>query len=169
MAEQLQQLAERQQALREQTQQAAEQRAATPEQQQNASQQLADLQQRQQALARESAAMAIEAARESGATDEATQQAWNEFANRLGQRELPRLDSLFGGTAYRLPPPGAVVENGVLEASTEYPGLVIRYTTDGSDPTAQSTEYSGRIAVTGTVKLSTFDTRGRASRVTTVN
>jgi hexosaminidase len=102
------------------------------------------------------------------AHDVAVQTAWNEFANRLGQRELPRLDSLFGGTLYRLPPPGAIVENGRLTANTEYPGLTIRYTTDGTDPVAASTMYSGPVAVTGVVKLSTFDTQGRASRVTTV-
>ncbi len=102
------------------------------------------------------------------AHDAAVQVAWNAFANRLGQRELPRLDSLFGGTLYRLPPPGAVVKNGRLTASTEYPGLAIRYTTDGSDPTAESPLYTRPVAVTGTVKLSTFDTRGRASRVSTV-
>ncbi|MFV2067827.1 MAG: beta-N-acetylhexosaminidase, partial [Pirellulales bacterium] len=101
--------------------------------------------------------------------DRGVQEAWNEFANRLGQRELPRLDFLFGGTAYRLPPPGAVIRDGKLEASTEYPGLVIRYTTDGSDPTATSALYTGPVAVTGTVKLSTFDSKGRASRVTTVD
>ena len=93
------------------------------------------------------------------AHDAAVEAAWNEFANRLGQWELPRLDSLFGGTLYRLPPPGAIVENGRLTASTEYPGLMIRYTTAGSDPTASSAEYTGPVAVTGTVRLSTFDTR----------
>ncbi|MBM4077514.1 MAG: beta-N-acetylhexosaminidase, partial [Planctomycetes bacterium] len=46
--------------------------------------------------------------------DAAVDVAWNEFANRLGQRELPRLDSLFGGIGYRLPPPGGVIENGQL-------------------------------------------------------
>ncbi len=102
------------------------------------------------------------------AHDRAVQQAWNEFANRLGQRELPRLDLLFGGTRYRLPPPGAVIKGGMLEASTEYPGLAIRYTTDGSDPTANSPTYGGPVPVSGTVKLATFDTRGRASRVSTV-
>lgn len=101
--------------------------------------------------------------------DQAVQAAWNEFANRLGQRELPRLDSIFDGTPYRLPPPGAVVKNGKLEASTEYPGLVIRYTTDGSDPNAKSPEYTAPVAVKGSVKLATFDTNGRASRVTTVD
>lgn len=101
--------------------------------------------------------------------DAAVDVAWNEFANRLGQRELPRLDSLFGGTLYRLPPPGAVIEEGRLYASAEYPGLAIRYTTDGTDPKADSPLYTGPVAVKGTVKLSTFDTRGRASRATTVD
>jgi hexosaminidase len=102
------------------------------------------------------------------AHDAAVQQAWNEFANRLGQRELPRLDAIFGGTLYRLPPPGAVIEDGTLHASTEYPGLVIRYTTDGADPIATSAEYTGPVDVSGPVKLATFDTNGRASRTTTV-
>lgn len=98
------------------------------------------------------------------AHDAALQEAWNEFANRLAQRELPRLDSIFGGIGYRLPPPGAVILEGKLHASSEYPGLVIRYTTDGSDPTAKSAEYTGPVAVTGKVKVATFDSRGRASR-----
>ena len=96
--------------------------------------------------------------------DAAVDIAWNEFANRLGRRELPRLDWLFGGIAYRLPPPGAVIENGRLHASSEYPGLVIRYSTDGSEPTAASAVYSTPVAVSGPVKISTFDTRNRASR-----
>ena len=78
------------------------------------------------------------------------------------------MDSILGGTLYRLPPPGAVIKNGHLEASTEYPGLVIRYTTDGSKPTARSTKYTGPTKVSGTVTLSTFDTQGRASRAITV-
>ena len=100
--------------------------------------------------------------------DAAVQEAWNEFANRLGRRELPRLDSLFGGIGYRLPRPGAIVKNGTLTASTEYPGLTIRYTTDGSEPKATSPQYTKSVAVSGIVKLATFDTRGRASRVTVV-
>jgi hexosaminidase len=102
------------------------------------------------------------------AHDAAVDEAWNEFANRLGQRELPRLDAIFGGTLYRLPPPGAVIANGTLHASSEYPGLVIRYTTNGSEPTATSAEYIGPVAVSGPVKLASFDTNGRASRTTTV-
>jgi hexosaminidase len=93
--------------------------------------------------------------------------AWNEFANRLGQRELPRLDRLNGGILYRLPPPGAVFRDGLVTANTAFPGLVIRYTTDGSEPTASSELYTEPLAVSGDVKLRTFDTRGRGSRTAT--
>jgi hexosaminidase len=94
--------------------------------------------------------------------------AWNEFANRLGQRELPRLDHMLGGIAYRLPPPGAVIVEGRLEANAAFPGLAIRYTTDGSSPQASSDLYSEPVEVGGDVRVATFDTRGRASRVTVV-
>jgi len=98
------------------------------------------------------------------AHDAGVQTAWNEFANRLAQRELPRLDAIFGGIEYRLPPPGGIVNNGILKANAEYPGLKIRYTTDGTDPTADSPEFTGPVAVSGRVKISTFDTQGRGSR-----
>jgi hexosaminidase len=78
------------------------------------------------------------------------------------------LDAIFGGTQYRLPPPGAIITGGMLHASTEYPGLVIRYTTDGTDPTAKSAEYTGPVPVSGPVKLATFATSGRASRTSAV-
>ncbi|MFO1093045.1 MAG: family 20 glycosylhydrolase [Planctomycetaceae bacterium] len=100
--------------------------------------------------------------------DAAVQTAWNEFANRLGQRELPRLDALFGGIGYRLPPPGAVIKDGKLTATTEYPGLVIRYSTNGNPPTMASPVYTEPVAVKGPVLLSTFNTQGRAGRASRV-
>ncbi|WP_410497722.1 family 20 glycosylhydrolase [Chitinibacter sp. S2-10] len=98
---------------------------------------------------------------------------WNEFANRLGQRELPRLDSFprVGGTdgyGYRIPLPGAKVEGGKLHANVAAPGLVIRYTTDGSDPTPASAIYSAPVAVSGTVKVAAFSSSNRRSRVVAV-
>lgn len=93
--------------------------------------------------------------------------AWAHFANQLGQRELPRLDFYAGGIHYRIPTPGAVIRNGVLHANIQLPGLAIRYTTDGSDPTINSALYSGPIPVNGRVKLRAFDTRGRGGRVVT--
>ncbi|WP_437927959.1 family 20 glycosylhydrolase [Sorangium sp. So ce291] len=96
-------------------------------------------------------------------------EAWNRFANSLGQRELPRLDHLGGGVGYRLPLPGARIEDGKLVANVAFPGLEIRYTTDGTEPDATSAVYSGPVAVSGVVKLRTFDTRGRGSRTSVVD
>ncbi len=105
------------------------------------------------------------------ARQRALQTAWNAFANRLGQRELPRIDALYGETVpYRLPPPGAVVEDGYLKANVALPGLTIRYTLDGSEPTADASRYTGPVALQGhgEVRLRTFDTNGRGSRTVRV-
>ena len=90
---------------------------------------------------------------------------WNRFANALGQREFPRLDVLFGGLGYRVPPPGAQIEDGLLRANAAYPGLAIHYTTDGSIPDASSPRFEEPVAVIGTVKLRCVDGRGRGSRI----
>ena len=94
--------------------------------------------------------------------------AWNEFANVIGQREMPRLDYMFGGFNYRLPPPGAKIADGKLFANIDFPGLTIRYTTDGSEPQVQSQVYRGPTKVSGKISLRSFDTRGRGSRVSVV-
>jgi len=96
---------------------------------------------------------------------------WNEFANRLGQRELPRLDRLPRPWAYRLPPPGAVIEDGRLHANIATPGLAVHYTLDGRDPDAHSPRYTAPVLLDGScsVKLASVDTRGRASRIVTLN
>jgi len=96
-------------------------------------------------------------------------QAWNAFANSLGQRELPRLDYLSGGVHYRIPLPGARIEDGQLMANVAFPGLEIRYTTDGTKPDATSMVYDGPVAVSGVVKLKAFDTRGRGSRTSVLD
>jgi hexosaminidase len=89
-------------------------------------------------------------------------QDWNQFANRLGQRELPRLDLL--GVQYRLPPPGAVVRSGMVYANIAFPGVVIRYTTDGSEPDQSSPAYSAPFPMAREVKLKSFNTTGSSSR-----
>ncbi|RNF31732.1 hypothetical protein NM04_05610 [Massilia aurea] len=96
---------------------------------------------------------------------------WNEFANRLGQRELPRLDRQPQPWAYRLPPPGAVIEEGRLHANIALPGLAVHYTLDGSEPGAHSPRYTAPVPLAGSriVKLASVDTRGRASRIVTLN
>jgi hexosaminidase len=103
--------------------------------------------------------------KETGDRIEAINLAWNEFANVIGHRDLPRLDFFSGGYNYRLPPPGAVIREGILHANVDFPGLTIRYSTDGSDPTMESPVYLEALEVSGPVRLATFDTRGRKSRI----
>jgi len=102
---------------------------------------------------------------------------WNEFANRLGQRELARLDGFLGGYGYRIPLPGAKVEGGKLYANLSAPGLAIRYTVDGSEPTAQSALYTAPLdyqaisqhAAFGGIKLAAFSSSNRKSATISVN
>jgi hexosaminidase len=93
---------------------------------------------------------------------------WNQFANRLGQRELPRLDYLAGGVRYRLPPPGVIVRDGTIRANVAFPGLGIRYSDDGSEPSDNAIPYQKPIPASANLKLRTFDTRGRGSRTTKI-
>jgi hexosaminidase len=91
---------------------------------------------------------------------------WNVFANRLASRELPRLTALNGGYNFRIPLPGAIVKDGMLYANVEFPGLEIRYTTDGSEPNILSQLYSEPVKVAGSVMLKSFVKGGRYSRTT---
>ncbi|WP_242918933.1 family 20 glycosylhydrolase [Pontibacter liquoris] len=95
--------------------------------------------------------------------------AWSEFVNVVGKRELPRLDKYAGGFNYRIPAPGAMVADGKVHANQQLPGLTIRYTTDGTEPSAKSPEYKAPITANGTVKLRAFTTTGRGGKVTIVN
>jgi len=91
---------------------------------------------------------------------------WNRFAHRLGRHELPRLAQQFD-LAFRVPPPGAIIHEDTLRANTPYPGLVIRYTTDGSTPTSTSPLYTEPVSLKKTdnpVVVRTFDATGRGSR-----
>jgi hexosaminidase len=101
--------------------------------------------------------------------EEEARRKWNVFANTIGQKELPRLASLHGGFNYRIPLPGAVVDNNILRANIEFPGLEIRYTTDGEEPSASSTLYTEPVGVDGPVMLRAFDSAGRSSRTVIVD
>jgi hexosaminidase len=92
------------------------------------------------------------------------QKAWSEFVNVLGKKELPRLCWYQDGAGFRIPTVGAKVENGSILANIQLPGFTIRYTTDGSEPTASSAEYTDPIAAKGQIKLRAFDARGRGGR-----
>jgi hexosaminidase len=97
---------------------------------------------------------------------------WNEFANRLGQRELAHLDRAPLAFGYRLPPPGLVQAAGSAHANVSLPGLALHYTIDGAEPSTASPRYRGPVALEPGVRgfrIATFDTRGRKSRTVTLD
>ncbi|MEI7421758.1 MAG: family 20 glycosylhydrolase [Prolixibacteraceae bacterium] len=93
---------------------------------------------------------------------------WNILANAMAARELPRLSKMNGGFNYRVPMPGAIIKDGILEANVQFPGLEIRYTTDGSEPCCTSTLYTGPVKISGPVKLKSFVKNGLSSRTSVV-
>jgi hexosaminidase len=95
--------------------------------------------------------------------------AWNVMANVIGQREFSRLDHLYGGVNYRVPPPGAVIANGNLSANVAFPGLSIRYTDDGTEPTEGSPLYREPVKVSGQVKIRAFASAAKTSRTVEVD
>lgn len=90
---------------------------------------------------------------------------WNHFANKMGQIELPRLDQY--KVNYRIPLPGAIIENNELKANIRFPGLELRYTLDGSEPTMSSRKYDHpvKLNVNDHVRIAAFSKTGRKSRV----
>lgn len=94
----------------------------------------------------------------------AYQQAWSVFLNTLGKRELPRIAHYAGGYHYRIPTAGIRHSEGMLQANAQFPGFTVRYTTDGSEPTAASEAYSQPVAASGTVAFRVFDSEGRGGR-----
>jgi hexosaminidase len=95
-------------------------------------------------------------------------EAWSEFVNVLGKRELPRLVREVPGLSYRIPKPGLKPVGGQVRCSLEIPGFVLRYTTDGSEPTVRSPEVRGPIPLAPVVRVAAFDTTGRKGRTATL-
>lgn len=100
---------------------------------------------------------------------EEREKAWNVFVNRVGRHELPRMDAK--DVHYRIAPPGAVIEDGLLKANIRFPGLTLRYTLDGSDPDSSSAVYTQPIKLQSgqCVKIAAFSSKGRRSRVVTLS
>jgi len=95
-------------------------------------------------------------------------QAWSGFVNALGRRVLPRLDLEGKNVAYRIAPPGLVLEDGRVLANHVLPGIQLRYTSDGSAPTASSRPVTGPIAERGVIKVAAFDRTGRRGLVASI-
>ncbi len=95
-------------------------------------------------------------------------QAWSEFVNVVGKRELPRLDRESPGLDYRIPTPGLKIVDGQVRCSLEMPGFALRYTTDGTEPTARSPEVRGPIPAKGRVSVAAFTPAGRKGHTATI-
>ncbi|MCK5817019.1 MAG: chitobiase/beta-hexosaminidase C-terminal domain-containing protein, partial [Candidatus Marinimicrobia bacterium] len=93
---------------------------------------------------------------------------WNHFVNKVGQQELPKLDQK--QVQYRIPLPGAIIENNEFKANIRFPGLVLRYTLDGSEPNEGSDKYIKPFKLNSDVevKIAAFNKLGRSSRVVTL-
>jgi hexosaminidase len=86
------------------------------------------------------------------------------FTNTVGKQELPKLNYFQGGAQFRIPTVGAKVENGMVTANIQFPGLDIRYTTDGTEPTISSPLYTAPMAIKDVVRFRAFDSKGRGGR-----
>jgi hexosaminidase len=93
--------------------------------------------------------------------DSLFREGWSRLVNVVGKRELPRLDREIPGLNYRIPTPGLHVAGGMVRASVELPGFTLRYTADGSEPSARSAMVSGPIPLRGTVRVAAFNGSGR--------
>ncbi len=96
-------------------------------------------------------------------------QDWSRFVNILGKREAPRLDLEAPWLSYRLPSPGLSLTDDAVVANIEYPGLILRYTTDGAPPTATSPRVAGPIRDKGRITVSAFSRNGRAGRSSSID
>ncbi|MDR1810849.1 MAG: carbohydate-binding domain-containing protein [Prevotella sp.] len=74
---------------------------------------------------------------------------------QIALRELPRLAKK--GANFRTSPPGLLLQQGLLYANTAIPDAVIRYTTDGSEPTENSAQWTEPVACNaGLIKAKVF-------------
>ncbi|MBV7299619.1 beta-N-acetylhexosaminidase [Enterovibrio paralichthyis] len=75
-------------------------------------------------------------------------QDWTRFANVMGQREMAKLDA--SGINYRIPVPGAVMQEGKLHMNISLPGLPMQYSVDGGKTWA---DYSAPVAIEDASKV----------------
>jgi hexosaminidase len=89
--------------------------------------------------------------------------------NTVGQQELFKLNYYQGGVNFRIPTVGAKIIDGKAHANIQLPGMQIRYTTDGTEPTMNSPIYSSPVPVNGKIHFRAFDSKGRGSRIISID
>ncbi len=81
---------------------------------------------------------------------------YNDFYRRLTHTHYNRLSNM--GIQFRLPFPDVVYEDGSLKVTKPYDGAVVRYTTDATEPVAESPVYTKDIRTDSpkTYRFATF-------------
>lgn len=83
------------------------------------------------------------------------EKALRRYNAQIASFELPRLAAK--GINFRVAPPGIIVKDGFFYANATIPEAEIRYTTDGSEPTIESTLWTEPVASEAkTLKAKTF-------------
>ena len=84
---------------------------------------------------------------------------YTDFYSRMVNKHYDRLYAM--GIAFRVEPPKVIYEDAQLKVSLPYPSAVVRYTMDGTEPTATSPVVSGNIVTDAPEKFrfSTFFNR----------
>ncbi len=72
-------------------------------------------------------------------------EARHQYNLKIGTRELPLLNSM--GYNFRVGPPGIKMIDGKLHINTQYPGEMVTYTLDGSEPTMDSPRWTSPVPV----------------------
>lgn len=86
------------------------------------------------------------------------------YNRHIGNYELPALER--EGINFHIGMPGIKEENGMLLMNKQYDNAEIRYTTDGSEPTAQSTLWTEPVKATGKVVKAKMFYLGKESKTT---
>ena len=91
---------------------------------------------------------------------------WENFTSFIGGSFLPFISENFQ-IKYHLPKPGGKLIRNKLFLKTQFPGLKIRYTTDGSIPNMNSKVYSGPVVVKkrNDIYARSFDESGRGGLI----
>ena len=88
------------------------------------------------------------------------------YYEKIGDREIPFWQKT--GVNFRLPHPGLVVKDGNLYANVSYENMQIRYTTDGTEPTAQSPLWEAPVKCDASVVKAKAFYGGKESVTTTL-
>ena len=95
---------------------------------------------------------------------------WNMFVNALGQHAIPFLNHQYKDLNIHLSKPGGIIRNDTLFVRSQFPGIRVCYSIDGSLPTAYDNVYENPVAVPTDVKimLRAFDRNNKGGKAVEV-